>query len=91
MTPGPRTYEVVAAVEGVLRDGKTASWVGKTSVRVSGEMGDSQSNPVNVLPPAAGTSASWSPTSLLVPFSRASCSTAYRCRATTSFLPWRAA
>lgn len=39
------------ALEGVLRDGKAASWVGKTSVRVSGEMGDSQSNPVNVIPP----------------------------------------
>ncbi len=39
------------SLEGVLRDGKAASWVGKTTVRVSGEMGDSQSNPVNVIPP----------------------------------------
>ncbi|MDP3070948.1 MAG: hypothetical protein Q8N18_11710 [Opitutaceae bacterium] len=39
------------SLEGVLRDGKAASWIGKTSVRVSGEMGDSQSNPVNVIPP----------------------------------------
>ncbi len=40
-----------ASVEAVLRDGKAASWVGKTTVRLSGEIGDSQSNPVNVIPP----------------------------------------
>lgn len=35
----------------VLRDGSKSTWLGKTSVRASGEMGDSQSNPVNVIPP----------------------------------------
>jgi len=39
------------ALEGVLRDGKKSPWIGRTSVRVSGELGDSQSNPVNVIPP----------------------------------------
>lgn len=39
------------SIEAVLRDGKQSFWVGKTTVRVSGEMGDSQSNPVNVIPP----------------------------------------
>ncbi len=39
------------SVEGVLRDGRAGGWLGRTGVRVSGEMGDSQSNPVNVIPP----------------------------------------
>ncbi len=43
-----RGYVSLAAV---LRDGAKSTWLGKTSVRLSGEMGDSQSNPVNVIPP----------------------------------------
>ena len=39
------------SVEGVLRDGRRGGWLGRSAVRVSGEMGDSQSNPVNVIPP----------------------------------------
>ncbi len=39
------------SVEAVLREGKASWWVGKTALRVSGEIGDSQSNPVNVIPP----------------------------------------
>ncbi|MFM9079242.1 MAG: hypothetical protein ACKOTE_03760, partial [Opitutaceae bacterium] len=30
------------SVEGVLRDGRAGGWLGRTAVRVSGEMGDSQ-------------------------------------------------
>lgn len=40
-----------ASLEMVVRDGSKSNWLGKTSVRASGEMGDSQSNPVNVIPP----------------------------------------
>ena len=40
-----------ASLEAVLRDGSKSTWLGKTAVRFSGEMGDSQSNPVNVIPP----------------------------------------
>lgn len=43
-----RAYGALAVV---LRDGKQSTWLGKTSVRFSGEAGDSQSNPVNVIPP----------------------------------------
>lgn len=39
------------ALEGVLREGRIGGILGKSTVRVSGEMGDSQSNPVNVIPP----------------------------------------
>lgn len=39
------------AAEGVVREGRAGGWLGRTAVRVSGETGDSQSNPVNVIPP----------------------------------------
>jgi outer membrane receptor protein involved in Fe transport len=39
------------SIGAVVRDGSKSTWLGKTSVRLSGEMGDSQSNPVNVIPP----------------------------------------
>ncbi len=39
------------ALEGVLREGRSSGVLGKSTLRVSGEMGDSQSNPVNVIPP----------------------------------------
>ncbi|MBI5769391.1 MAG: hypothetical protein HZA93_16475 [Verrucomicrobia bacterium] len=35
----------------VLRDGAKSTWLGRTSLRFTGEVGDSQSNPVNVIPP----------------------------------------
>ncbi len=35
----------------MLRDGQKSIIRGKTSVRVAGEAGDSQSTPVNVIPP----------------------------------------
>ncbi len=39
------------ALELVLRDGKQGGILGKTTIRTSGEIGDSQSTPVNVIPP----------------------------------------
>ncbi len=39
------------ALEFVVREGTHSFWVGRTAVRFSGELGDSQSNPVNVIPP----------------------------------------
>jgi len=39
------------SAEGVVREGRAGGWLGRTAVRVSGETGDSQSNPVNVIPP----------------------------------------
>ena len=48
-----------ASLEAVLRDGSKSTWLGKTAVRFSGEMGDSQSNPVNVdFEPSRSTAAS---------------------------------
>lgn len=35
----------------MLRDGRRGGWLGRGSVRVTGEAGDSQSTPVNVVPP----------------------------------------
>lgn len=46
-----RKGRLYGTVEAVLRDGKKSLIAGKTSVRVSGEAGDSQSTPVNVIPP----------------------------------------
>lgn len=46
-----RKKRVHGALELVLRDGKNSTWLGRSSIRVSGEFGDSQSTPVNVLPP----------------------------------------
>ena len=46
-----RKRRAYGAVTVVLRDGKQSTWFGKSSVRASGELGDSQSNPVNVIPP----------------------------------------
>lgn len=46
-----RTRRGSASLEVVLRDGRKSTWFGKTSVRASGEIGDSQSTPVNVIPP----------------------------------------
>ena len=39
------------ALEFVVRDGKKSSVLGRTTLRASGELGDSQSTPVNVIPP----------------------------------------
>ena len=46
-----RKRRAYGALTVVLRDGKQPSWFGKSTVRASGELGDSQSNPVNVIPP----------------------------------------
>ncbi len=46
-----RKRRAYGSLEFVVRDGKQSPWFGRTSVRASGEMGDSQSNPVNVIPP----------------------------------------
>ena len=46
-----RKRRAYGSLEFVVRDGKQSTWFGRTSVRASGEMGDSQSNPVNVIPP----------------------------------------
>ena len=46
-----RKRRAYGSLEAVLRDGSKSNWLGKTAVRLSGEMGDSQSNPVNVIPP----------------------------------------
>lgn len=46
-----RKRRVHAGLEVVLRDRRRLSPVGKTSVRVSGEFGDSRSTPLNVIPP----------------------------------------
>ena len=46
-----RKRRAYGSVTVVLRDGKQSTWFGKSSVRASGELGDSQSNPVNVIPP----------------------------------------
>ena len=46
-----RKRRIYGAVEAVLRKGQKSSIVGKTIFRASGEAGDSQSTPVNVIPP----------------------------------------
>ncbi len=46
-----RKRRAYGALEFVLREGKRSSILGKTSLRASGEIGDSQSTPVNVIPP----------------------------------------
>ncbi len=46
-----RKRRIYGTVEAVLRDGKKSTIFGKTSLRVAGETGDSQSTPVNVIPP----------------------------------------
>jgi hypothetical protein len=46
-----RKRRVYGALTVVLRDGKKSTWFGKSTVRATGELGDSQSNPVNVIPP----------------------------------------
>ena len=56
-----RKRRISAALEVVLRDGKGGSILGRTSVRASGELGDSQSTPVNVIPPLNSMSLFFSP------------------------------
>ena len=46
-----RKRRLYAALEVVLRDGNAGGILGRTSIRASGELGDTQSTPVNVLPP----------------------------------------
>lgn len=46
-----RKHRLFTAVEGVLRAGRPGAILGRTSLRLSGEIGDTQSTPVNVLPP----------------------------------------
>ena len=46
-----RKRRAYVALEFVLRDGKKSSVLGRTTLRTSGEIGDSQSTPVNVIPP----------------------------------------
>src|SRR3954466_13922325 len=46
-----RKRRIYGALEVVLRDGKHSGILGKSTVRVSGEIGDNQSTPVNVIPP----------------------------------------
>ena len=46
-----RQRRVYGALEVVLRDGAKSFVFGKSAVRTSGEIGDSQSTPVNVIPP----------------------------------------
>ncbi|MCX6941674.1 MAG: hypothetical protein NTX09_13215 [Verrucomicrobia bacterium] len=46
-----RKRRVFGALEVVLRDGQLTPMVGKTTVRVAGEIGDSASVPINVIPP----------------------------------------
>ncbi|PAW62907.1 MAG: hypothetical protein B9S34_15385 [Opitutia bacterium Tous-C1TDCM] len=46
-----RKRRIFGALTVVLRDGKKSTWLGKSTVRATGEIGDSQSNPVNVIPP----------------------------------------
>ncbi len=46
-----RKRRLYGTVEAVLRDGRKSTILGKTSVRAAGETGDSQSTPVNVVPP----------------------------------------
>jgi hypothetical protein len=48
-----RKRRIYGSIEAVLRDGKKSTIVGKTSLRASGETGDSQSTPVNVIPPVS--------------------------------------
>lgn len=46
-----RKRRLYGTAEAILRDGRRTPWFGKTTLRVSGEVGDSQANPVNVIPP----------------------------------------
>ncbi|MBC7365839.1 MAG: hypothetical protein H7343_03345 [Undibacterium sp.] len=46
-----RKRRLYGALEFVLRDGKKSGILGRTALRASGEIGDSQSTPVNVIPP----------------------------------------
>jgi outer membrane receptor protein involved in Fe transport len=46
-----RKRRLFAALEFVLRDDKHAGVLGKTTLRTTGELGDSQSTPVNIIPP----------------------------------------
>jgi len=46
-----RKRRAYGALTFVVRDGRKSTWLGKTTLRASGELGDSQSNPVNVIPP----------------------------------------
>jgi len=46
-----RKRRLFGAIEAILRDGKRTPLFGKTTLRASGEIGDSQANPVNVIPP----------------------------------------
>lgn len=46
-----RKRRIYGAAEALLRDGRKSFVLGKTSLRVSGETGDSQATPVNVTPP----------------------------------------
>ncbi|MES2696375.1 MAG: hypothetical protein V4773_23095, partial [Verrucomicrobiota bacterium] len=46
-----RKKRIYGALEFVIRDGKRSTWLGKSTLRLSGEFGDSQSIPVNVIPP----------------------------------------
>ncbi len=46
-----RKRRAYGALEFVVRDGKRSSIFGRTTLRASGEIGDNQSTPVNVIPP----------------------------------------
>ncbi|MEN9403580.1 MAG: hypothetical protein RL091_2283 [Verrucomicrobiota bacterium] len=46
-----RKRRLYGTVEAVLREGERSSVIGKAALRVSGEVGDLRSNPVNVIPP----------------------------------------
>ncbi|MFM8619471.1 MAG: TonB-dependent receptor plug domain-containing protein [Opitutaceae bacterium] len=46
-----RKRRVFGTLDVVLRKSDRTSWFGRSTVRVSGELGDTQSTPVNVIPP----------------------------------------